>query len=149
RLRIDVETSQYLGHRRERTGAGAGELAQCEPLRLPLPESALVLGCELAEERGSEARGARRGLEREQAAGGIALVRHARRAAPALERRLGSLADLGLGEQRDVAGDFRSESGQDRGFGSEPSEAVAGAVPGDHGIQTKLLAQPPRDFARL
>ena len=34
---------------------GAGELAQGEQLDLPLPESALVLGRELAEQRGSEA----------------------------------------------------------------------------------------------
>ena len=111
RLHIDLQAAQHFDHGGKRACAGAGEFAQREPLALPLPEAALLLGVQLVEQSGREARCAARCFEREQAAGRVALVRHARGAPAPGCRRLGEFSDLGLHGQRNVACNLRGDAG--------------------------------------
>ena len=105
----------------------------------PSPRS--CSGCELAEQRRSEAGARAAASSASRHRGGIALVRHARRAAA--PRRAGSAASPIFGLQRAARrrGRFSPpvRSGS-RVSAAEPGKAVAGAVPGDRGFPDRVPA---------
>ena len=87
----------------------------------------------------------------EHAKRGVALVRHAGRAAAPGLGGLGRLSHFRLHQERYVATDLARDAGEDRELGAEPREAIARAVPGNKARrQLELLRERRHDrFAAL
>ncbi len=110
--------------------AASDQLGDGHQLGLPAAERALVLAHGAGQQRGHQAGRALGGGERLKTRHGIALVRHGAGAAHAFDRRrLQHLADLGLGEQRDVARDLADGGRDDRQLGHQAQQLVAVIVP--------------------
>ena len=103
------------------------------PFGLPAARRALVLLRHRRQHRGDQARSAHRGGHRLHGADRIVLVRHRRRAAAALHRRVGDLGDFGLRQQRQVAANLAQRSAHEPQRAGDVGEAAALGVPGDLG----------------
>ena len=126
----------------ERAAGGVDQLGDGHKLGLPAAERALVLAERARQQRGHQAGRAHRGGQGLEAGHGVALVRHGAGAAHALRRRrLEHLADLGLGEQRDVARDLSDRFRDDRQLGHHPQQLVALVVPHARLVQVQAHRQ--------
>jgi hypothetical protein len=127
--RIDHEAVEGIGHRARRARGEEDQLRQRLPFRGPAPETALVLLGHGREERGDQAGRADRRRQRGRRPDRVALVRHGRRSAAPRGGRFVRLADLGLGQERDVARDLAQRSNRDAQRSREVSEPIAVRVP--------------------
>ncbi len=112
-------------------GGKPEERGQGVPLRLPQAGGALLAGGGGVQQRDDEARCG--GVGGEDHGGGerVLLVRHGRRAAAALGRRLAHLADLGRGEEHHVGRHAGERCDQRRQPRADLDHAGAVGVPGD------------------